>query len=154
MKGKTDRERGGETAIPRGRKGAGRARNIRQYPRVAMVCDVVSDVLELYIRFRAKEEGMCKESWVELLDITFPRLKVTRSRQKVETALSSFPSCCHCVVSAVVAMVRARSKIVHTKPAPGSGRVPCEAFVRPRSNHTAPLHDDWHVHEQCTTAAE
>lgn len=42
-----------------------------------MVCDVVSDVLELYIRFRAKEEGMGKESWVELLDITFPRLKVT-----------------------------------------------------------------------------
>lgn len=44
-----------------------------------MACDVVSDVLELYLRFRAKEEGMTNESWMELLDVTIPRLKVTRS---------------------------------------------------------------------------
>ena len=55
-----------------------------------MACDVVSDVLELYIRFRAKEEGMSKESWTELIDVTFPRLKVNRSsRQKTQPYLRS-----------------------------------------------------------------
>ena len=46
-----------------------------------MVCDVRSDELELYLQSRAKqnEHHMTKEGWMELLDITVPKLKVTRS---------------------------------------------------------------------------
>ena len=52
-----------------------------QHPPVTMVCDVRSDELELYLQSRAKqnEHHMTKEGWMELLDITVPKLKVTRS---------------------------------------------------------------------------
>eukprot|EP00904_Undaria_pinnatifida_P008597 jgi/Undpi1/4868/HiC_scaffold_19.g08221.m1 len=51
-----------------------------------MACDVVSDVLELYLRFRAKEEGMTNESWMELLDVTIPRLKARRDLRDIHKA--------------------------------------------------------------------
>lgn len=39
--------------------------------------DVVSgDVLELYMRFRAKQQGMACNDWNEMLDVTIPKLKV------------------------------------------------------------------------------
>lgn len=35
-----------------------------------------ADVLELYLRFRAKQDTMTKRTWIELLDVTIPKLKV------------------------------------------------------------------------------
>lgn len=39
---------------------------------------VVGDVLELYLRFRAKQQGMAKEDWIEILDVTMRNLEVRR----------------------------------------------------------------------------
>lgn len=39
---------------------------------------VVADILELYVRFRAKEDMMPREGWLELLEVTMPKLEVCR----------------------------------------------------------------------------
>lgn len=37
---------------------------------------VVADILELYVRFRAKEDVMPRKGWLELLEVTMPKLEV------------------------------------------------------------------------------
>lgn len=40
---------------------------------------VAADVLEHYIRFRCKDDTLTRKDWLELLEITLPKLKVRRS---------------------------------------------------------------------------
>lgn len=55
---------------------------------------VAADVLEHYIRFRCKDEMLSTKDWLELLEITLPKLKVgARGLGPLVAGLSSAVSC-------------------------------------------------------------
>ncbi|CAN0325256.1 unnamed protein product [Pylaiella littoralis] len=47
---------------------------------------VVADILELYVRFRAKEDMMPREGWLELLEVTMPKLECRRPLTQIHGA--------------------------------------------------------------------
>lgn len=84
-------------SIHKGREDAGVSQQTRKHPLVAMVGDVRSDELERRVQSLARQQHMTQEGWMELLDATIPKLKVTLSSYVpvCNSSLSAPPACCH-----------------------------------------------------------
>lgn len=58
---------------------------------------MAADILELYVRFRAKDATMTKKAWIELLDVTMPKLAVSFSLHSSADNCSWCGDCWVCV---------------------------------------------------------